>query len=246
MRYLLLFVCWTCWACLGQMPMDGTYNLTQTQTAASSLAAGYYALWDADTLSGANGTPVTNWVDAVASRSLIGPSVSPCLLTNSTLNGHSIVWFVANSGLSYAGLPRGDWNTSVFVVASSASPPSYALLFGGTNAEYYYWGENADYTPRLYDGSLLTSAAVMPQNTYMIWEGVMNGASSGLYTNGVAVVEGDAGTANSLAGICIGGVNDGTTFPWKGGVAYVLVYTNTLSGPDTAANITYLKSRFGL
>lgn len=248
MRYLLLFVCLTCWTCLGQMPMDGTYNLSP-QTASSAPAAGYYALWQADSLSGSDGDNKTSWTDQ-SSQAIT--AVGQGLLTNNLVNGHNSIW-VGGAYHGYAAVePVSISQPFVRFIATkldTAALGSTVYTAGSTNTspEVTMFIDSGP-TYCIYAGALLYAAtgAAYPITNWTVLTFVYNGASSALYTNGSLAVTGNAGTG-AQQGIDIGGVGGTSSgYNWAGQIAEDIFYTNSLATGDRQQTETYLGSKYGI
>ena len=73
---------------------------------------------------------------------------------------------------------------------------------------------------------------------------MVNGASSGLWANGVSKASGNAGT-KVMDGLTVGTASGGT-LPWKGYVGQRLIYTSNLSDADKNQVGQYLADYYGL
>lgn len=225
------------------MPMDGTYNLSP-QTASSAPAAGYYALWQADSLSGSDGDVKTTWSDA---NGLVAGGSG--VLTNSGPGGHKFV-YVDGTHPGYSCLsPIAQQQPFIlFVVAKADDIVNTIYLCGSTNIATGFAEIAMVNTIKylMYAGNYLYGDAdgAYGRTNWQVYSAVFNGESSVLYTNGTFTLSGSAGT-NVLDGVGIGNILDRTFF-WIGGIAEEIVYTNNLSSGDRQKTETYLGGKYGI
>ena len=217
------------------------------------LAPGYYAWWNADTLSAANGTYISAWQSdgsGTAGTLIANQTGALCYLTNNAVNGHSAV--VLNGAAyysSYACASPSDLPQpySVFIVAQQAasSVGNNCAMFGGINS---YNGEvrvGGDGTYLFYNGSSVSGGNSSIATNWTLYSLVLsNSAASTLFTNGVACISGANGPGD-LQGLVMGAANT-SGFPWAGPYATCLIYTNGLTPAQRSSTEQFLMTMYGI
>lgn len=170
------------------------------------------------------------------------PTVVNITFNATGLNGHGTLTFNNEAnGLGINDATVVSQPSTVFVVWKPTS--------AGGNVFDCYDGSNRWTIERFggnhvqYAGSVVTGGA-LTLGTWLYTSAIFNGASSGLWKNGVA----DPGSpVNAGAGAC-NGIRVGTGFDgiYSGDIAEVLVYNVALSTSDRQSVESYLAAKYGI
>lgn len=195
----------------------------------------------------ANGYGVTNWYDKTTSAFTL----------TQTGNGKQPYW--TNSGSVIGGKPwlefDGNNDTlfhlsgnyaqpiTIFTLVNNHSNSSAFYIVGGTN-NYGRLSATTGDRISLYSGTLLYSDySAVTVNKWYLYEITHDGTSS-VYTNGVSVLSGNAGTS-AMIGLRVGAAfNDGSGW-WPGGMAELIIYTNSVAAGDRTKIRNYFTGKYG-
>lgn len=211
----------------------------------------------------APGTPVISLLDRSASASDATTSPRYDSPTVATLNGHPVLRFGANGGLSFpaSSLPNGSAPSTVYVVAAQDSPTQGTDCF----AHLLVWGSLEANRMRGLHKGCRTSLAYA--DTYQTWNRAtpalgwhvgrtqimradftattlsvrMNGAPSYTWK------QPDGATMNTASGTdgMLGATPYGPGTGWRGRIAEVIVLSAAPSAAENTAIMQYLKRKWG-
>lgn len=209
-------------------------GLTNTLAAAGGGGGGATPTyrWVADTGVNQTAGTVLSWTDTVAGLVLSAPASNPDYTTG-VQNGKPGVSFNSGSYLVNSLPSPLTTGTIVAAVKTISTTGNYNFLVDGTNAtdRWYIYKDNSEKLLAGEGTDIGTSSAIATSSLLVIAVR-FNGASSSVWTNGVAVATGNVGSAN-LTGITLG--SDYThAFRW-GSTSYVfefLLFNSALSDSD--------------
>ncbi|MDP8930472.1 MAG: LamG domain-containing protein, partial [Actinomycetota bacterium] len=217
-----------------------------------SQVAGYYAHYEADTLTEAEGVALATWPDTSgAARDLTQATAAnqPVVRTNS-LNGLRTIEFTPTQFLTSATFADNAQPNTVFIVAKPDVLPSVLattlVAFDGvaSTRRWAVYAEQATNEWRAYAGAALNSTDVITAGQWYRIAVVFEGTTSDIVVDDAPAVRGSAGT-HPVTAIRVGAHYDGT-LGWDGNIAEVLVYDARVSDADIASIQQYLQDKWAL
>lgn len=207
--------------------------------------SGYLVWWNPDTVT----SPVSTWTDETGNYTATQPTSAyqPPL---TQVNGHNML---APSGTQFLTSPFSsaaqpleffvvvsNGNSSfgsVPVVCGTETAQNFAVLYGDPGGG----GDISTYAGTALNSSVDFGGGGLPAVVCTV---ILNGSSSSVWTNGVEISSGSAGSSGNNGTFEIGGY-DFAQF-WTGGIGDILGYTSVLSTANQHANEKGLCSKFGI
>ena len=197
---------------------------------------------------GGDTQPVGRWDDASGGgRHLLQATggFRPAFYTN-IQNGRAVVRFDGSDDFLRAVYTQAQPVTIFMVAKATGVSARYSFDGGGGSpgtAGSLYWA--AANQLRIHAGTAqLATAGTSALNTWYVWSAIFNGASSGLWQNGVSLIAANAG-ANTTGGFTLGATTGGSV-PEAQDVGEVLIYNSALSSTDRSTVETYLNGRWAV
>ncbi len=213
--------------------------------------ANLFAHYQADTLTGLDGTSLGTWPDSTAAARDITQATlaNQPVIRENALNGKRVVEFdpsVAVQYLTSAAFTLNAQPNTVFMVAKTDALGSSRIAFDGAASNrrwaVYLQGSTSEW--RGYAGAVLDSNFVMAANTWYVVTVVFDGSASDIWVGDGPPTRGSAGT-HSVENIRVGAHHD-ATLGWDGAVAEVIVYDARVSDNDIAGIISHLKQKWAI
>jgi hypothetical protein len=219
--------------------------------------SGLLALWDPDTLAGADGSSITgNLVPSagslVAEFTLAAPNAASRPVLRTGLNGHKYIDFSTDAArqlrTGLLGSPLAGPFTLQFVANVGSLPAAttgYLAYLRGAVGPLLLRASDNRYRTRMTNAAapnaVIDSAAISAG--WAVITAVYDGTSSRIQVNERSV----SGTtdAGSMDGLCISG-NTGTTAGFLGQVAYAKAYNRALTPAEATTFRTEMQARFGI
>jgi len=211
-----------------------------------------------------NGTgPYTCWLDDLMGKYSLGPPTNTYhttyfpFRTIGGLNGHDVLTF--NNIGSYPPYLFSNnltntqpWELLIVARYTGSATPAQNQNLATSSGAPTVWMIATQSTANLIvnESGVYQTDGAIPVSSWVIYDFVMSGANSAIYTNGILALSGNFG-ANALNGMTIG---SGGITGWIGDVAGIVMYTNGtgaggipgLDGTARAKVYNGLKFYFGL
>lgn len=212
--------------------------------------ANMIAWYDASAITDAEGTAIATWQDSGPNGYDLYQSVVPsrAYVTNNVgqINNKNFLYFDgANDFYTHGASTVYTQPNTFFVVYNCHGGATAYFIYDGTNSTTRNTSWDSYGTQiAIYGGASLVSAVNSKvANQWFLTEDTYNGASSGVITNEVTYLSGNAGS-QSLSGLCVGHQFN-NTYRFKGGIAEVIIYNANVSAGDRALLRQYFKGKYG-
>jgi len=204
-------------------------------------------LYDANKITGvANGGTVASWSDNSGNGFTVSQAtenLKPTLVTNADTFGNACTRWAGGQVMTATIAAEAQPLTffSVAKVSSMTTNVARAMLGSGATFEYGYYNQGG--TPRafIYGGTILFSSEISIGIIY-INIGVLNGASSNIYLDGVAGTAGNVGSSGLGTTLTLGSYS-GTDF-FNGDIYLVGCFRGLLGAGQRIALTRILGERF--
>ena len=232
------------------LPAPANLRTIPPVPAGSTPVPGFWAWWNPDTLSGANGTPVSAWVDSSAAARHAGQTTTskqPALNVGAR-NGHNALSFNGTSQtLVWPNSTAAPQPLEIFVVCQLNDVTArHELLSSQDTSGGLFLCEHYGDGTTSYGCSENAGSWVIPSRPFSTnWTEITfiyNGPASQVWKDYSPVGSGDCGT-NGFKGISIGSYLD--QLYWNGQMGDILIYTNVLNLSDQQFNESLLRGKYG-
>jgi len=192
-----------------------------------------------------SGTDVSTWADQSGNgKDATASGTARPTYQSSGINGMPAISFNGTTNRMTGSQVLTTAPATVFAVVNFSVAETIGGIFQQTNFILYRGfspGSNTAF--RLFNGTDLTSSNGIPNGTAVLLEGVANGASSFLFSNGVERASGDAGS------LAISGSYEIASFsgsPRTMVIAEILVYSTNLGTNDRQSVENYLNTKYSI
>ena len=204
------------------------------------------ALWlKADVGVTLSGTDVTTWADQSGNgKDATASGTARPTYQSSGINGLPAISFNGTTNRMTGSQVLTTPPATVFAVVQFSVGQEIGSIFQQSGFALYrgfYSGSSTQF--RIFNGVNLTSSNTIPNGTAVLLEGIANGASSFLFSNGVQQASGDAGTS-AISGSYELASNGGS--PRTMVIAEILVYSTNLGTDDRQSVENYLNTKYSI
>jgi len=226
------------------MPSFSEVSLAEGSIGDQSIFTTNLGLWlkaDAGvTLSGSN---VDTWADQSGNgKDATASGTARPTYQSSGIGGRPAISFNGTTNRMTGSQVLTTAPATVFAVVNFSVFQEIGSIFQQTNFALYRGfqpGSNTGF--RIFNGVNLSSSNTIPNGTAVLLEGVANGASSLLFSNGVQRASGDAGSSGISGGYELAS-NSGS--PKTMVIAEILVYSTNLGTDDRQLVENYLNTKY--
>jgi hypothetical protein len=228
------------------MPSFSEVSLAEGSIGFDALPTANLALWlKADSGVTLSGSDVDAWADQSGNgKNATASGTARPTYQSSGINGMPAISFNGTTNRMTGSQVLTTAPATVFAVVQFSVGQEIGSIFEQTNfALYRGFNSGSSLEFRIFNGANLTSSNTIPNGTAVLLEGIANGASSFLFSNGVQRASGDAGTSG-ISGSYELASNAGS--PRTMVIAEILVYSTNLGTDDRQSVENYLNEKYSI
>jgi hypothetical protein len=218
------------------------------------VTAGLQLWYEANSLTGTDGSPVTRWTDLSGNaRDLTSfDSASTPTMRRNAVNGRAALEFNGSNSLmktygSTFTISQPDTFFIVYRSLDNAIGGQEHFIFDSTNSSVrQLFGLGPFGNTEIYANIDVQASTTYPFPAYQVWSGTYAGVSSSVWKNGVQVATGNAGNA-AQSGFAVGGLSASGQYGYNLShslVAEILYYGGSLSTADRQAVSDWLNGKY--
>ena len=228
------------------MPSFSEVSLAEGSIGFRDIPTANLALWlKADSGVTLSGSDVTTWADQSGNgKDATASGTARPTYQSGGINGMPAISFNGTTNRMTGSQVLTTHPATVFAVVQFSVGQEIGSIFQQSGfALYRGFNSGSSLEFRIFNGVNLTSSNTIPNGTAVLLEGIANGASSFLFSNGVQRASGDAGTS-AISGSYELASNSGS--PRTMVIAEILVYSTNLGTGDRQLVENYLNEKYAI